>query len=182
MRKLLFFAVYAAGLLYLLPTKAGVLETYFGCKPGNVCVIRAPVSHGGNVEIFEKAAEEVLATKTRVRIPANCDSACVLFATLARPYVCIMQTTSFGFHKFVKYRKNKGVEDSPPTVFGARYIQWLNNNGFIRQYVFDPDYPPEVKKWLRERGGTKEGTMLYMTYKYARHIWLPCRNQESPGR
>ncbi len=122
---------------------------------------------GGTVSTFVAAAEEVLSTGRRVRIDGRCDSACALFADLARPNVCITKKAVFGFHQMTRvitFTSGETMRGIPLTT-RVRSVE-------IRE---PPHASPDIKAWVEKRGGFPMEGVLYMNAAEASAFWPTCK-------
>lgn len=159
---LLFAALLFAGAL--TPAGAGPLKTLFGCdeSPHGNCTIW--YSPGGQVQIFEEAAEQVLASDIHVTFAGSCDSACTLFADLIRKQSCITASAEFGFHKFAHWPGGT-VAATGETTEGVQPMSY-----------FVPVYSPGLRDLLKPYGDLPIGEpMLYLHADVASQVWQRCK-------
>ena len=132
---------------------------------GNACVIRK--NHGGNTPLYEMAAEAVKRLGIRVTIRGECYSACALFADLARPNVCIEETTVFGYHL--------GTE-GPSRSF--LLPSWMGGYTITLAITrrFEPEHSSDIYDWVTRPSwkGFPGDSMLLMSSLEAEQFWPRC--------
>ncbi|TSC63807.1 MAG: hypothetical protein G01um101491_452 [Parcubacteria group bacterium Gr01-1014_91] len=109
-------------------------------------------SGGGSVWVFAYAAREILRMGRHVRIDGSCDSACALFADLARPNVCITDRAVFGFHQLTITAGPAGATETREP----------------------PPASPDIKAWVDARGGFPSEGLLVMNANEAIAFWPLC--------
>jgi hypothetical protein len=146
------------------PAGAGPLKTLFGCdeSPHGDCTVW--YSRGGQVEIFQDAAQEVIASDIHVTFAGSCDSACTLFADLLRKHSCITKSAEFGFHKFAHW-PGGAVAATGETAEGVRPLSY-----------FTPVYSSELQELLKPYGDLPIGEpLLYIHADAAARVWEFCQ-------
>ena len=129
------------------------------------CIIRD--NPGGNSHQYEMAAEAVKRLRIRVRIAGECNSACALFADLARPNVCIEGTAQFAFHL--------------GTVEVSRQISlpsWLGGYTIALSVSrrLEPQHSSDIQNWVTSppRKGFPVDGVLSMSALEAVQFWPRC--------
>lgn len=126
-------------------------DRVFRC--GDPCVIR--YNAGGNVASFLGAAKAVQhGAREQVVIDGDCYSACVVFADIARKYVCVTPRAIFGFHK---------------ATLNLEY-----SNGAVTRMSMDTPHSSDITRWVYSRGGFPRQGYLYMNSHEATRFWRPC--------
>ncbi|HEY5081368.1 MAG TPA: hypothetical protein VII91_05505 [Bauldia sp.] len=164
MRLSLLLAAILAAAAIATPATAGPLKTLFGCTETqhSNCVVW--YSRGGQVKIFEDAADEAMASDIHMTFAGSCDSACTLFADLLRAHSCITKSAEFGFHKFAIWPSG--------SVTAAGEMP----NGVQPLSYFTPAYSPELQKILTSRGELPTGEpLLYIHAGAAASVWPLCQ-------
>jgi hypothetical protein len=136
----------------------------FGCTETahSNCVVW--YSRGGQVKIFQDAAEEAIASDIHMTFSGSCDSACTLFADLLRPRSCITKSVEFGFHKFAFWPSGT-VTAAGETPEGVQPLSY-----------FAPVYSPELQQILKLHGDLPTGEpLLYIHAADAMRVWPICR-------
>lgn len=123
---------------------------------------------GGDVRIFTYAAEEVLRKGIKVRIDGRCDSACALFADLARPNVCVTENARFGFHKMLKSQTY-----TSSSMFMNATISTTVQTVQKRE---DPPHSQDIATWVNNRWGFPSYGLLVMKAEDATEFWPTCSN------
>src|SRR4051794_38381434 len=92
-------AVVVAGQFVASNSFAGAgLDKALGAHCGrSACILTN--NPGGEVQVFMRAAQEVLAEGKHLRIAGLCASACVLMADMARDNTCMTADAQFAVHK-----------------------------------------------------------------------------------
>jgi hypothetical protein len=143
---------------------AGPLKILFGCTEiaHSNCVVW--YSRGGQVKIFEEAADEAITSDIRIIFSGSCDSACTLFADLLHTRSCITKTAEFGFHKFARWPSGS-VTAAGETPDGIQPL------GF-----FTPVYSLELQQILKPHGELPTGEpLLYIHADDAARVWPVCQ-------
>jgi hypothetical protein len=146
------------------PAGAGSLKTLFGCdeSPHSHCTVW--YSPGGQVQIFQDAAQEVLASDIQVTFAGSCDSACTLFADLIRKQACITKSAEFGFHKFAHWPGGT-VAATGETAEGVQPLSY-----------FTPVYSDALRELLAPHGDLPIGEpLLYIHAEAAARVWKLCQ-------
>lgn len=142
-----------------LPYRPTPLEDVIpDCRNGeDVCTITN--SPGGILYEFRAAAQQVnLGARRLVRIDGWCASGCVVFADEARTRVCVTPRARMALHKGLSYVRVR-VANTEKSVF--------------RSY-FDPPHSPDVRAWVRSKGGFPKKGFIEMPHRVAATIWRPC--------
>ena len=133
-----------------------------------------PASYGNgdkDSELFVNAAREVLKNGWRIRIDVPCASACVVFADLARPNVCITSRAVFGFHK----QTVTGTSTTINTLGGIP----LSTHVSRVQSLEDLPLSPKLAEWVAGRGGFSAendfNRVLKMYYPETASFWPMCK-------
>jgi len=115
-------------------------------------------SPGGQIGLFVTAAIAVKnGARSRVIIDGQCDSACAIFADIARKHVCITPHAHFGFHKATRFEYSEA------------------HNAYVPGKRFDPPFhSSDVKRWVYARKGFPTHGMLRMSSSQAGRIWKRC--------
>jgi hypothetical protein len=150
------------------------LKSEYDCGD-DVCIVRE--NRGGIPIMHRWAAERVLEKGTKVRIEGICNSACVIFASIARANVCITPDAKIGIHmgmrrayfntnnEEVDITKLPGFEYflPPPKGIEARYLDYV------------PKYGDDINVWAIKNNKLPPSTEIYvMTYEEALQFWNPC--------
>ncbi|TSC69294.1 MAG: hypothetical protein G01um101456_258 [Parcubacteria group bacterium Gr01-1014_56] len=158
----------------------GIVEDLLGCI-SSPCIPKKEFYAGGSIAVFLKVVAKVQERRITVVVSAPCYSACALFADKARPFVCIKQGASFGFHKSALWRLPKELESvaqEPMPIkesTGANAPLWFQNHGYRFNGYRDPEYSSDVKNYLDRRGGAPIEKFLMMSYKQAKKFWPVCQ-------
>jgi hypothetical protein len=127
----------------------------------NVCTVRN--NPGGDIEIFRRAARELLAERKRLVIDGECASACVILADIARAHTCITPRARMAVHKstVVRFTGRTAVDGREAPV--AEIVR--------RE---DPPQSPDIDRWVKRHGGYPINGVLVMPVRDARQFWPAC--------
>jgi hypothetical protein len=102
------------------------------------CTVRH--NPGGEIEVFQRAARELLSEGKRLVIDGVCASACVILADIARSNTCVTARAKLQVHQATV------VRFTGQSVGGQRPIAEL-----VRRE--DPPHSPDIDRWVRSHGG-----------------------------
>jgi hypothetical protein len=155
-----------AGLAVLpqVPASAGTaldkaLKT--ACRGEPVCVVTD--NGGGEVALFQRAAEEVLSEGKRLVIDGRCESACVILADIARSNTCLTPRAELAVHqaatvKIIGKTHQRGRAVSVGKVVGRR----------------DPPQSDDINAWVASHGGYPVEGFMTIPLEDARLFWRLC--------
>jgi hypothetical protein len=118
---------------------------------------------GGDIDVFTRAAQEVVSEGKHLRIDGLCASACVLLADLARANTCITPAAEMAVHKAYVVQVVGHT-----TVNGAAVPV---GNLIARQ---DPPQSADIDAWIRRHGGYPTEGVNVMPLKAAALFWTMC--------
>ena len=118
---------------------------------------------GGDIAIFQAAAQEVLDEGKHLRIDGFCASACVVLADLARSNTCITADAQFAVHKA-----------SVIEVTGQTFVdgQQVPVGTLIRRE--NPPQSPDLDRWIKGHGGYPTDGLNIIPVKAALQFWPAC--------
>jgi hypothetical protein len=125
----------------------------------SVCVIRD--NGGGDVEVFQAAAKEVLHEGKHLVIDGYCASACVILADIARANTCITAQADMAVHKAFVVSLNAAKANG--AVMGQAI--W-------RQ---DPPQSADINAWVYAHGGYPTDGVRHIPVAAAKKFWPACR-------
>ena len=112
-------------------------------------------SLGGDSMKFEEAATDVLTTS----------SACVRFAELARPNVCITPRSIFRLHK-----------GNSVTTMGSSGFMGTRRTTLTSYGTQTPRMSPEIKSLVEKKGGLPDGgAFVTLSYQEVSQYWRTCQ-------
>lgn len=122
-------------------------------------------SLGGDSMKFEDAATDVLTTGRQVVIDGVCSSACVRFAELARPNVCITPRSIFRLHK-----------GNSVTTMGSSGFMGTRRTTLTSHGTQTPRMSPEIKSLVEKKGGLPDGgAFVTLSYQEVSQYWRTCQ-------
>lgn len=114
---------------------------------------RITLNPGGNIELFELAADALREAKKFLVIDGHCLSSCTLLAEKARPNVCVTGKAQFHFHQaFDIFTKQK----LPIEVYS---------------------YSPDIKTWIETNGGLPRSGWLVMRSAEQKRFFKSCNER-----
>jgi hypothetical protein len=126
------------------------------------CTIRN--NPGGDVQLFQAAAQEVLDEGKRLVIDGFCASACVVLADIARANTCITSDAQMAVHKASIIRvTGKTVVDGREVPTGR----------LLRRE--DPPDSDDINEWVNAHGGYPTKGVKIIPVKDARQFWPMCK-------
>jgi hypothetical protein len=162
-------------LLYASSARAEgiMLNHLFGCK-GNVCVVN-DIRGGGNVEYYKLAGYEAVRDKVDSKISHWCVSACVIYASMVRPSVCLMADAKMGIHM----GEQEQIFDPRGVAVPVRLWRRLGEplpSGYKRVLTeFVPDYGKDIVEWALATGKMVPNRQIYeLTKTEAGRFWEFC--------
>jgi hypothetical protein len=125
------------------------------------CTIRD--NPGGDIQLFQQAAQEVLDEGKLLVIDGFCASACVILADLARSNTCITASAQMAVHKasVIEVTGTARVEGREVPV-----------GKLLRRE--DPPQSPDIDRWIRNHGGYPTKGVKIIPIKDARQFWAMC--------
>jgi hypothetical protein len=155
----------AAGAFFVSPpVQAGAaLDAALRAHCGKTtCTIRD--NPGGDIQIFQAAAQEVLDEGKYLVIDGFCASACVILADLARSNTCLTTKAQMAVHKA-----------SVIEVTGTARVQGreVPVGRLLRRE--DPPQSQDIDGWVRAHGGYPSKGVKVIPVKEARKFWPMCR-------
>jgi hypothetical protein len=141
------------------PALDQALQTHCG---RTTCMIRD--NPGGDIAIFQAAAQEVLDEGKHLVIDGFCASACVVLADLARQNTCITSDAQFAVHKA------SVIEVTGQTIVDGHEVPV---GRLIRKE--NPPQSADIDKWIRGHGGYPSDGLNVIPVKDALQFWSPCR-------
>jgi hypothetical protein len=126
------------------------------------CTIRN--NPGGDIQLFQAAAQEVLEEGKYLVIDGFCASACVILADIARSNTCLTSKAQMAVHKA-----------SVIEVTGTARVQGreVPVGRLLRRE--DPPQSPDIDRWIRSNGGYPSKGVKVIPIKEARKFWPMCR-------
>jgi len=126
------------------------------------CTIRN--NPGGDVQLFQQAAQEVMDEGKRLVIDGFCASACVVLADLARTNTCITADAQIAVHKASIIR-----------VTGKTYVDGreVPTGRLLRRE--DPPDSDDINAWVNAHGGYPTKGVKIIPVKDARQFWAMCK-------
>jgi hypothetical protein len=128
----------------------------------STCTIRD--NPGGDIQLFQAAAQEVLDEGKYLVIDGFCASACVILADLARSNTCITTDAQMAVHKasVIEVTGTARVEGRDVPV-----------GRLLRRE--DPPQSTDIDRWVRDHGGYPSKGVKIIPVKDARKFWPMCR-------
>jgi hypothetical protein len=163
MKSLLFaLAIGFAALFAYTPSQAGqALDDALGTHCARTCIISN--NAGGDVAIFQLAAQEVVDEGKHLRIVGFCASACVILMDMARDNTCITQDAQIAVHKALIIRvTGKTIVDGREVPTGR----------LLRRE--DPADSDDINAWVYAHGGYPTKGVMMIPVKEARRFWRMC--------
>jgi hypothetical protein len=115
------------------------------------------------VELFQRAAAEVVHERKRLVIDGLCASACVILADLARTNTCITANAKLAVHKASVIRVVGATQVGDREVPVGRLI--AHN---------DPPQSPDIDRWVYAHGGYPTKGLMVIPVKDAKRFWAMC--------
>jgi len=154
----------ASGFFNIVGAQAGpALDEALQARCAKVtCTIRN--NPGGDVQLFQAAAQEVLDEGKRLVIDGFCASACVVLADIARANTCITTDAQIAVHKASIIRvTGKTVVDGREVPTGR----------LLRRE--DPPDSDDINEWVYAHGGYPTKGVKIIPVKDARQFWPMCK-------
>jgi hypothetical protein len=153
-----------AGVLLSNVAEAGSAldEALQGHCSRTTCTIRD--NPGGDVKIFQAAAQEVMDEGKRLVIDGFCASACVVLADLARANTCITVDAQIAVHKA------SIIRITGQTIVDGREVP---TGRLIRRE--DPPDSDDINAWVYAHGGYPSKGVKIIPVKDARQFWPMCK-------
>ncbi len=137
------------------------LDRALGAHCGRTtCVIKN--NPGGDVDLFQQAAHEVVWERKRLVIDGLCASACVILADMARRNTCITSRARIAVHK-------------------ASIVQMVRTTVANRKVTVgkvvgreDPPQSNDINRWVKAHGGYPTEGMRVIPVKDAQQFWPMC--------
>lgn len=142
-------------------------ESYFKqafgieCPIGKRCVL--PDNDGGLVDIFVKAALEIIRNKNTIAIDTDCFSACVIFADIARKHVCITPSENMAVHQSTVFVERPSLLSALGLVSDIHVIRHENQ-----------PQSPDIDRAIRKLGGYPEHGARIIPFNIAKRFWKVC--------
>ena len=118
---------------------------------------------GGDIAVFQAAAQEVLTEGKHLRIDGFCASACVVLADLARSNTCITADAQFAVHQA------SVVEVTGQQLIGGQEVPV---GRLIRRE--NPPQSPDIDRWIQAHGGYPADGLNMIPVKAALQFWPAC--------
>jgi hypothetical protein len=118
---------------------------------------------GGDIQLFQAAAQEVLSEGKYLIIDGFCASACVILADLARSNTCITVDAQMAVHKasVIEVTGTARVEGRDVPV--GRLLRREN-----------PPHSADIERWVINHGGYPSKGVKIIPLKDARQFWPMC--------
>jgi hypothetical protein len=126
------------------------------------------MNHGGDLEFFQRAAQEVLREGKLLVIDGRCESACVVLADIARTNTCLTTRAEMAVHKTSVMR-----------VVGRRMVRGRRVPVVEILGHNDPPQSADIDQWVHSQGGYPEDSMMVMSLHVARQFWPMCERPPS---
>jgi hypothetical protein len=126
------------------------------------CTIRD--NRGGDVDLYRRAAKEVLAEGKNLIIDGYCASACVVLMDLARSRTCITPDAEIAVHQTSIMEVPADAVIAGPDVPAGRLIRRA-----------DPPQSDDINRWVSARGGYPTEGVMIIPLNAARTFWPLCR-------
>lgn len=169
-----------AFLLLAIPARAENLLTkkLFDCDSTTECTI--DYNEGGASAYFWAAAMQAKQTGTRIRVNGPCASACVIFASFARPNVCVTKNARMKIHlgSIIRYLDDEGHEYAPEEVPTDNELAQMGLHKEVEVKI--PSYGEDIVEWAtREKKISKDPKVFYtMTHKEMLFFWPACKKEK----
>jgi hypothetical protein len=128
----------------------------------STCTIRD--NRGGDVELYKRAAREVLAEGKNLIIDGYCASACVVLMDLARARTCITPDAEIAVHQTSIMEVPADAVIAGPDVPAGRVLRRV-----------DPPQSDDIIRWVYARGGYPTDGVMIIPLNAARTFWPLCR-------
>jgi hypothetical protein len=128
----------------------------------STCTIRD--NPGGDIAVFQAAAQEVLDERKHLVIDGFCASACVVLADLARANTCITSDAQFAVHKA------SVIEVTGQTIVDGHEVPV---GRLIRRE--NPPQSPDIDRWIRMHGGYPTDGLNIIPVRAALQFWPACQ-------
>lgn len=125
---------------------------FWGCT-SDPCVIQ--YNPGGWVRQYVEAADALRHRGNKLVIDGKCISACAIMADFARPNVCLTDKAEFWFHMASR--------------------EFALTNGIVAIEYSEPPTSPDIRNWVKSKGGFPIHSFVKMSYAEARKFWPDCR-------
>ncbi len=127
----------------------------------NVCTIKD--NPGGDIQVFQAAAQEVINEGKFLIIDGFCASACVILADLARNNTCLTASAQMAVHKasVIEVTGTSRVEGREVPV-----------GKLLRRE--DPPQSADIDRWIKTHGGYPAKGVKIIPIKDARQFWSMC--------
>jgi hypothetical protein len=125
------------------------------------CTVRH--NPGGEIELFRRAAGELVSEGKRLVIDGVCASACVILADIARRNTCITPRAKMQVHQATVVRftgQSVGSGGRQPMA------------EFVRRE--DPPHSVDIDRWVRSHGGYPADGVRLIPVSQARKFWAAC--------
>jgi hypothetical protein len=163
------FAVQVLGPAILVGAQFAVVDAQAGqaldqALGGHCAGVTCTITNnpGGDIDLFARAAKEVVREGRHLRIAGMCASACVLLADLARANTCVTPSAQLAVHKtYVINVTGEAIANGQEIPVGDL---------LARQ---DPPQSPDVDRWIRANGGYPSEGVNILPLKSAR-FWATC--------
>jgi hypothetical protein len=124
------------------------------------CVVQH--NPGGDIELFKRAARELVTEGKRLVIDGVCASACVILADIARRNTCVTPSAKMQVHQAMVVRFTGQTVGS-----GGNAVAEL-----VRRE--DPPHSPDIDRWVRGHGGYPADGVMQIPVSQARKFWASC--------
>jgi hypothetical protein len=151
--------LFLAGMANAGPALDEALQTHCGKV---TCTIKN--NPGGDVAIFQAAAQEVMDEGKRLVIDGFCASACVVLADLARTNTCITVDAQIAVHKA------SIIRITGQTIVDGREVP---TGRLVRRE--DPPDSQDINDWVYAHGGYPTTGVKIIPVKAARQFWPMCK-------
>jgi hypothetical protein len=131
------------------------------CRGQAVCIVSN--NPGGEVALFQLAAEEVLKEGKQLVIDGRCESACVILADIARANTCLTSRAELAVHQAATVK-----------IIGRTYQRGKSvpvGKVISRQ---DPPQSADISQWVADHGGYPSEGFMQIPLEDARLFWRLC--------
>jgi hypothetical protein len=125
------------------------------------CTVRH--NPGGDIELFKRAASELVTEGKHLVIDGVCASACVILADIARRNTCLTPSAKMQVHQAMVVR----FTDRAVGSGGRNPVAEL-----VRRE--DPPHSPDIDRWVRSHGGYPAKGVMQIPLSQARKFWAAC--------
>jgi hypothetical protein len=131
------------------------------CRAEPVCVVHH--NAGGEVALFQLAAQEVMSEGKKLIIDGRCESACVILADLARANTCLTPRAELAVHqaatvKIIGKTYQRGRAVPVGKIVSRR----------------DPPQSDDINAWVVSHGGYPAEGFMTIPLEDARLFWPLC--------